>query len=70
MMERADDGENNWKCTVCGKAMKGRDSLVKLHMRSHIETHIEGLSYPCNECGKVSKSSNALNVHVSRNHRK
>ena len=29
-----------------------------------IDTHIEGLSYPCNQCQKISKSSGALNVYM------
>ena len=68
MMEIIDGGEHLLKCTVCGKTTKG--SKAKVHMRTHLETHIEGLSYPCNQCGIVSRSSNALQVHVSRNHRK
>ena len=67
-MEISDNGEHLLKCTVCGKTTKG--AKAKVHMRTHIETHIEGLSYPCNQCGIVSRSSNALQVHVSRNHRK
>jgi hypothetical protein len=68
LMERSDGSENTWKCTVCGKATKGSDA--RKNMRAHIETHMEGLTYPCNQCGKVSRSSNALNLHVSRSHKK
>ena len=64
MMERSDI-DDKWKCIVCGK-----ESTTRRHMRSHIETHIEGMSYPCDRCGKVSRSSNALQVHVSTYHRK
>ena len=65
MMERADEGGNKWKCTICGKTTNDtRD------MRRHIESHIEGLSYPCTQCNVVSRSSNALIIHVSRHHRK
>ena len=68
MMEEHDDGENKWKCTVCGKATKGNDA--RRDMRRHIETHMEGLAYPCNQCGKVSRSSNALKAHMTSYHRK
>ena len=65
MMKRADDEENKWKCTVCGKVIKHtRD------MRRHIESHIEGLSYPCNQCDTVSRSGEALRMHVITHHRK
>ena len=56
MMEKAEDGEIKWICTVCGKAAKGKDwGTAKCNMRIHIETHMEGLSYSCNQCGKVSR---------------
>ena len=67
MMEKVDDGVYTWKCTVCGKGTK---EVARRNMRSHIETHIEGLSYPCSQCDVVSRSRNSLNVHVSRHHRK
>ena len=65
MLERCDDGENKWKCVVCGKM-----SSYKAHMRSHVERHIKGLSYPCNQCGKVFRSNNSLSTHVYTFHRK
>ena len=67
MMEKVDDGVYTWKCNVCGKGTK---EVARRNMRTHIETHIEGLSYPCSHCDVVSRSSNSLNVHVSRHHRK
>ena len=51
MLERCDDGENKWKCVVCGKM-----SSYKAHMRSHVEKHIKGLSYPCNQWGRCISS--------------
>ena len=67
MIESSYDGKIVAKCTVCGKENKGKDA--RKDMRRHIETHIEGVSYPCNQCGKVSRSSNALNTHISNFHR-
>ena len=64
LMEKVQDGIINWRCTVCGKTAK-----TAQNMKTHIETHLEGLSYTCNQCGKVSRSSNALNAHVSTYHR-
>ena len=56
MMVRSEDGEIKMICTVCGKAFKGKDwGSAKFTTRRHIETHMDGLSYPCNQCGKVSR---------------
>ena len=68
LMENVNERDQIWKCTVCGKETKGRNARTNL--RGHIETHMEGLSYNCNQCGKNSRSSNALNIHVSRFHKK
>ena len=65
LIEECQDIIGSWKCTVCGKKAK-----TKYNMKMHIEIHLEGLSYPCNQCGKVSRSSNALIAHVSTFHRK
>ena len=71
MMDRVDDGENQWRCPVCGKTTKGKDrAIARQDMRRHIETHIDGLSYPCNKCDNISRSSNSLNSHISKKHRK
>ena len=56
--------EKKWKCTMCGKITKRKHDI-----RRHIETHLEGVSHPCNQCDKVSKSTNALMTHVSVYHR-
>ena len=64
LMEKVIDGDNKWKCTECGKTSKDKTGMSR-----HIETHIEGISYPCNQYGAVKRSSNALNVHITRDHR-
>ena len=54
MMIKAEDGEIKYICRICGKTAKGKDwGTAKKDMRRHIETHMEGLSYSCNQCGKV-----------------
>ena len=68
MMEIVDDGEHKWRCTLCGKTTKGQTAIARRDMRRHIETHMEGLSYPCNQCDKVSRSSNGFRQHVSNSH--
>ena len=60
MMHKA-DGSTEWTCSVCGK-----DSKQKANIRQHIEAnHIEGVSHPCNQCEKVSRSI-ALLVHIMK----
>ena len=60
MMVRILVGENKWKCKVCGKETKSG----KTQMARHVESHLEGVSHPCNQCGKVSRSSNNLLTRV------
>ena len=65
MMENINDGERNkWRCTVCGKT-----ASLKNDVRRHVESHIEGVSHPCNMCEKVSRSDTALKMHVHRYHK-
>ena len=53
MIANVEGTENMLICTVCRKTTEG--PCRKQNMRIHIETHIEGLSYPCNQCGKISR---------------
>ena len=54
-----------WVCNVCGK-----EDLNKSNIKTHIEAiHItSGLSYPCDVCGRASKTKQALRMHKSRRH--
>ena len=65
MIERATGEDYKFKCNVCGKT-----TTAKQIMDYHVETHIEGLSYPCKICGKCFRSRNSKIVHVSKQHRK
>ena len=58
-IEILDDG--SVKCTICGKENAGRDR--KRNLEKHIETHLEGLSYPCQLCGKTFRSINSFSTH-------
>ena len=60
---RAEDG--TYSCSVCGKT----GDKYKKNMRNHVETHMEGLSFPCQSCDKTFRSRNSLNVHKSQFHR-
>ena len=60
------DAAGNAKCIICGKqAVDGR----LRNLEYHIETHLEGLSFPCQLCGKTFRSRNAFSTHRSRDHR-
>ena len=51
-------------CKECGKEGDATD------IKRHIETnHLEGVSVPCNFCGKILRSRNALSGHISKNHK-
>ena len=52
-----------YHCNVCGYKNKRKPDITR-----HIETHIEGLSYPCNYCQKTFRSTNSLNTHISIYH--
>ena len=66
LMVKIKEGEFRWKCTVCGKMTKGSRG----NMTRHMESHIVGVSFPCNRCDKVSRSNGALRMHVFNNHKK
>ena len=51
--------DNFWTCIVCQFK-----SINKSRLKEHVETHIEGLEFPCNLCGKITRSSNALRQRV------
>ena len=61
---RGDDG--NYSCGYCGKV----GDRFSTHIKNHIETHIEGLSFSCQRCDKTFKSRHALSCHKSSFHRK
>ena len=59
-------------CKACGKTIHpiGKNSAVaRNNMREHVETHIEGLSYPCTQCPKICRSKGTLRAHTYTSHR-
>ena len=63
MIVEVNDGIINRRCNVCGKTTKC--GTPKRAMTRHIETHIEGVSHTCIQCGKLARSSLALTTHIS-----
>ena len=61
--ELTDRVNGAWTCKVCGKTSKRKRDLGW-----HIETHIEGLSFPCGDCDKIFRSRNSLLIHGKRYH--
>ena len=55
------DGE--YACLHCGKT-----STKISNMKFHVETHLEGLCYTCNICGKEFRSKNILRHHKQQSH--
>ena len=53
-------------CTICGKTTEGK--RARDIMAQHMETHMEGVSFSCEHCGKSFRSKNSLRSHKSRNH--
>jgi len=61
-VEKNSDG--TYSCKFCSKVSK-----LKPNMKFHVETHLSGLSFPCNICGKNYRSRTSLRVHQYQNHK-
>ena len=42
------DGDKIFRCSLCGKTAK-----QKIHIQHHVETHMDGLEFPCQLCDKT-----------------
>ena len=60
LMEKR-DGRHH--CMACNYS-----SRQSIHMKEHVERHIDGLSYPCQFCDKTFRSRNSLRRHKYRFH--
>ena len=52
-----------WRCKICGKT-----TSVSFIMRTHAETHIEGMSHACHICSKTFSNRPCLRNHISDIH--
>ena len=64
LYEKTDDG---WRCLACDHTNTGKMSS---NIRQHVETHMDGLCFTCNLCGKEFRSRNILNLHKIKAHKK
>ena len=57
-------------CTVCGKTTdRSSNKHVRFHMERHVESlHVEGVTYNCTRCDKISRSKVALQKHTQKFH--
>ena len=62
--EHTEKVDGKYLCKVCNKS-----SSHKNNMRKHVETHFEGISYDCQQCGKTFRSVNSLGNHKSVYHK-
>ena len=51
-------------CKLCGK--EGLPQRIKLHIEA---SHLEGISIPCDVCGKTYPTRNSLSQHKNRYHK-
>ena len=57
--------DGTYSCQICGK----NSGKWQTHIKNHIETHLEGLSFNCPMCEKTFRSRNSLAFHKSTKHR-
>ena len=50
-----------WQCKICKKVSRDLHNA-----KEHVEVHIEGISFPCQNCDKTLRSRNALRTHKAR----
>ena len=50
-------------CKICKKTFGGAKRNASKSARRHVETHIEGISYSCSQCGKTFKSKDTITKH-------
>ena len=62
---RSSNGQGNLATyNICGK--QGPGNAMPRHIEAY---HITGVSHACDICGKISRSRNALRMHVGNFHR-
>ena len=57
------DSNGFYTCHYCEKSIKKIS-----HIKEHVETHFEGLSFPCKFCDTILRSRVSLRMHNKRQH--
>ena len=65
MIEKLPD--RTFQCKTCGKVYPSKN---RTHLFHHVETHIDGLSFPCQHCDKSFRSRNSLRTHIQQVNKK
>ena len=50
-----------WTCLWCGKTTT---AYHRSSLHVHVESHFEGLKYPCDQCNKVFTTKNSIRTHL------
>ena len=57
------DSKGFYGCNYCAMVFKAR-----CHIREHVESHFEGLSFPCKLCDTPVRTRGALRQHYKSKH--
>ena len=57
-------GIGKWNCNFCKRQFKRKE-----HTKEHIETHFDGLKFPCQYCDYFTKTRHSLRDHVRNQHK-
>jgi len=63
ILEHIEKNGSQRKCTICNKILRDNS-----HAKEHVETHFDGLTFYCQDCGAGLSSRSSLRCHV-RKHR-
>ena len=60
------NSDGSYVCHHCAYTITSSRNMT--HMKDHVETHFEGLEFPCTLCETILRSRNSLRHHIKRQH--